>query len=198
MIKGIKEDSADKVFEALTNAGISPTPLYKSLSQGLEEARVECRKEQFLELKNSLLGVCQVIPLEEKTTNIPALALLSLFLDNLLLFYILKFSLYSEDFKNLFSYSLSLKAQKYLQSLLSLLLIVGYYYAFINTRGAPPIAKSLQIEYQEDKSLIILAYSLPLIGLYLISSGLPFGKLLGLAMISLSVGLIAYSNVKFS
>ncbi len=198
LIKGIKEDSADKVFEVLTNAGISPTPLYKSLSQGLEETTVECRKEQFLELKNSLLGVCQVIPLEEKTTNIPALALLSLFLDNLLVFYLIKLSIYSEDFRSLIRYMMSVKAQEYFQALLSLAFIVGYYYAFITTKGAPPIAKHLQIEYQKDKGLITLTYSLPLIGLYLISSGLPFGKLLGLAMISLSVGFIAYANVKFS
>ncbi|MFN7065368.1 MAG: hypothetical protein ACK4OF_04395 [Aquificaceae bacterium] len=198
MIKGIKEDNVDKVFEALTNAGISPIPLYKSLSEGLEEATVECSKEQVLELKNSLLGICQVIPLEEKATNIPTLALLSLFLDNLLLFYILKLSLYSEDFRSFFRYSLSLKVQNYLQSLLSLVLIVGYYYTFITTKGAPPIAKWLQIEYQKDKGLIILAYSLPLIGLYLISTGFSLSKFLGLAMVSLSVGLIAYSNVKFS
>ncbi|MFN3976873.1 MAG: hypothetical protein ACK4LT_07425, partial [Aquificaceae bacterium] len=135
----------------------------------------------------------------KESSPAPILSLVSLFLDNLLLFYILKLSIYSSDFTNMLGYLFSSsKAQAYFRLIISLFLIVGYYYAFIKTKGAPPIARLLEIRYQKDQGWTILAYSLPLVGLYLISSGMPFGKLLGLAMLSFSIGIMVYSNVKFS
>ncbi|MCY0866519.1 MAG: hypothetical protein OWQ49_03065 [Aquificaceae bacterium] len=200
LIKGINEGNVDKVFECFTNLALSPAPLYKSLSEGLDQVIIECKEDQFLKLKNDLNGVCEVILMESKESPpLPVLSLVSLFLDNLLLFYILKLSIYSSDFRIMLGYLFSSsKAQAYFQLILSLLLIVGYYYAFITTKEAPPIARLLEIRYPKDKNWIILAYSLPLIGLYLISSGIPFGRLLGLAMLSFSVGILVYSNVKFS
>lgn len=200
LIRGVNEGNVDKISEYFVNLGLSPAPLYKSLSENSDQVTIECKEDQFFELKNALAGICEVILMEKKKSPpLPTLSLISLFLDNLLLFYILKLSIYSSDFRIMLGYLFSSsKAQAYFQLILSLFLIVGYYYAFIKTKEAPPIAKFLEIRYPKDQNWIILAYSLPLIGLYLISSGIPFGRLLGLAMLSFSVGILVYSNVKFS
>lgn len=193
---GISEENIERLTEILVNFGINPTPLYRALNSGLDHAIVECNPEIFQDLKRAINNICQIVPMENQSK--PPLPLISLFLDNLLLFYILKLSIYSQDFKEVISYLFpSSKAQSLLQALLSLIFIFGYYYSFIETKSSPPIGRLLGINYQEDKKWIILAYSLPLIGLYLITSYIPLGKLLGLAFLSLSVGIVFYSIVKY-
>ncbi|MCS6876372.1 MAG: hypothetical protein NZM36_05885, partial [Aquificaceae bacterium] len=175
----------------LAELGIDPSPLYRSLLSGRDSFSLQCPEEKWAELKKALEGLCEVKVAGHASQNLEALPLLlSLFLDSLLLFYLLKLSLYSQDFRNLlFSIFTSTRAVLWLQATLSLVFIPLYYYTFIKTRGSPPVAGILGLDTSDRSLWTILFYSLPLPALYLISTGSTPLKVLGLLFLSFCVAL---------
>ena len=81
LIRGVNEGNVDKISEYFVNLGLSPAPLYKSLSENSDQVTIECKEDQFFELKNALAGICEVILMEKKKSPpLPTLSLISLFL----------------------------------------------------------------------------------------------------------------------
>ncbi len=203
-IKGINESNLEDISLKLSDLGIDPAPVYRSIFEGKGQAIINCPKEKLQEIQNLLGKDYQITPLEEGNTQTHPnfyIPLLSLFLDNLLAFYLLKLSIWSEGFGrvlvSLFGGSI---ATVWARNILSLLFLGLYHYAFLFEKGAPPVAKLLGLNYTRDKLWIFLSYTFPLIGIYLISIGSNLFKLLGLGLLSFAIGIALYSkdSVKFS
>lgn len=193
ILKGIDEGNIEKLAMSLSELGINPAPLYRSLREGRHEAEIECEPGGLPVLKSRIGDLCQIIPLETSQHKTPSLYLLALFLDTLLLFYILKLSVWSEDFNSMLGRLFqSSKAAVWSQALLSLFLIGLYNHAFFNLKGSPPISRLLGVSYRKDTGLIMIAYSLPLIALYLLNMSSTLIRLAGLGLLSLSVALVVY------
>lgn len=195
LIKGITEENLEVLALKLSELGINPAPLYSSIQKNKQEAVIEIKDQDINALKSSLAGLCELIPIDETTKQQPFPIILSLFLENLLLFYILKLSLWSQDFYQLLSTLFSSSTViAWLRLLLSLSFIALYYHVFFNSRSAPPISAFLGLNFKKDKAWLTLAYSLPLVALYLISTGYTLFKFLGLGLLSLSVAFVVYSE----
>lgn len=195
LIKWIDENKLEELTLALSELGINPAPIYRSLQEGKKEATIECNPEDLHRLKSTIGNHFQLVPLTESYKKPISIKLLGLFLDTLLVYYILKLSIWSEDFNTLLNRLFySSKAVLWIKALLSLLFIVLYQHAFFSSRGAPPVSGFLGISYDKDKNSVLLAYTLPLIALYFVSIGATLFKLLGLFMLSLSVALIVYAE----
>lgn len=195
LIEGLKEDNLEELVAKLSELGISPAPIYNSLQKGLDKAIIDCRNKDFAFLSSSIGHLCRLRPLEEKAFAPPSLLLVAMFLDTILLFYILKLSLWSEDFNRLlnilFNSSVGVFWSK---AILSLFFIGIYQHAFFSLKGAPPISSFLGMSYTKDKYWTMFAYAIPLISLYLISIGSNLFKLIGLVLLSISVALVLYSE----
>lgn len=193
IIKGVVESKAEQIASRLTDLGINPSALYKSLIDGKDSFTLNCPEEKYEELRRALKDLCQVeiIAVDEDTPKMqPLPLLLSLFLDNLLLLYLLKFSVYSQDFKSLlFNLFSNTRAVMWIQTLLSLSFIALYYHTILTVKGSPPAGSLLGLRFSDRKLWAILFYSLPLPALYLISTGLMSLKLLGVLLLSFSVAL---------
>ncbi len=195
VIKGITEENLEVIALKLSELGVNPGPLYNSIKKNRQEAIVEVDESVIRNLNLSLQGICEIIPLQENTSQHPSLLILSIFLENLFLFYILKLSIWTEEFhgmlSNLFASSGTII---WIKILLSLSCIVLYYHAFFNSRGAPLVSVFLGISFKKDKQWLTLAYSLPLVALYLMSTGITLFKFLGFGLLSLSFALVLYSE----
>lgn len=191
VIKGVQESQVENIVAKLAELGIDPSPLYRSLLSGRDSFSLQCPEEKCRELRKALEGLCEVEVAGHTSQSLEALPLLlSLLLDNLLLFYLLKLSLYSQDFKNLlFSIFASTRTVLWLQAVFSLAFIPLYYHTFIRTRGSPPVAGFLGLATQDRPFWSTLFYSLPLPALYLISTGSTPFKVLGLFLLSFCVAL---------
>lgn len=195
LIRGINENNLEEIALKLSELDINPTPLYRSVHEGKNETVVECDEEKYSKLKAELGSVCQMIVVDAGRARPVSLVLLSLFLDNLLVFYMLKFSVWSEDFANLLSRLFySTKAVVWSKLIMSLILIYLYQHAFFHSKGAPPISHLLGLKYTKDKNWVMFSYSLPLVALYMMNTGFTFIKLLGLFLLSLSVAILIYQS----
>ncbi|MCS7262523.1 MAG: hypothetical protein N3C13_03885 [Aquificaceae bacterium] len=190
LIRGVKEDKAEEIAAKLTELGLDPSPLYRSLLSGRDVFKIECPAQKCTALEKALSQLCEVsIEKPEQSSKAGAL-LLSLFLDNLLLFYLLKLSVYSPELKNLlFGLFNNTRGVLWLQALFSAGLVVSYYYIFLRTKGGPPAAKLLDLTFTDRLTWTTLFYSLPLPALYLVSIGSTSSELLGLFLLSFSVAL---------
>ncbi len=195
LIRGLSEGNLEDIALKLSELGINPAPLYRIISEGKVEAVVECDEEKYSKLKSELGNICQIIALDTYRVRPISLILISLFLDTLLLFYLLKLSIWSEDFAGLLGRIFySTKAVVWTQSIVSLFLIALYQHAFFYSKGAPPVSYLLGLEYSRDRNWIMLSYSLPLVAFYTINMGSTPFKLLGLFLLSLSVAVLLYQG----
>lgn len=195
LIRGIKEDNADILIATLSELGINPAPVYRSLQAGKGEAQIECSPEDVAKLESRVGSLFQLVALNEVRRVAPTVYVLSLFLDTMLLFYILKFSLLSDEFRSLLERVFQSGTAAVWGSLLLSLLFIGLYnHAFLALKGAPPVSYLLGIRYVKDMGWMVLTYSLPLISLYLLSLGSTLSKLVGLVLLSLCVALAVYSK----
>lgn len=191
----IKEESVEEIALRLSELGVDPSPLYRSVAKGEKEVEVECGPDILPYLKRNLEGLCQIYSIEERRSHgVVPLILLALFLDNLLLFYIIKLSLYSAEFGQVLNGVFnSTRAMEWFRILLGLFLTVGYFYALILYGKGPPITSWLGLTYRNGSVWVMIAYSLPLPSLYLISTESDLLRVLGLFAISISVGLVFHS-----
>lgn len=197
-LKGITENNLEELVNILSQMNINPSSLYKALSEGKDEAKLTCSDKDLPRLREKLAGLCD-LELEEdqkpQSLGLYSMALLGLFLDNLLVFYLLKLSFLSQDF-SLFLESLlrSSAGASWLRAFLSLLFIVLYNTAFLHGKGAPPVSGMLGLSFRSSKHWLVVAYSVPLLALYLMQTGITAFSFLGLFLLSLSIGLVLSSK----
>jgi hypothetical protein len=175
----------------LSEVGVSVGDIYRQLAEGKDKNIEFYVEEDIIQAVSSAIKeFCQfeIVCEEQQSKWTPFLLLGTLWLDNALLYVLLKLSFLSEDFNYFLSQIFgSSKLVALLKGLVSLLAILVYYLGFIFARGTTPVGKFFGLKIEKDHVYAVVLFSLPLISFYLLQFSQTFIRILGLLTLSLCV-----------
>lgn len=179
-VKDLKEENVERILHVLTELGIDTGKAYASLARGLLEFEIDVKREDFEKLSSSLRGLCHLEVINEAQRVSLLASLFALLLDSLLVYYLVKASVYS-DWLRYFLNELfvGVSFPKYLFDLLALSFIVAYFKVFLETKKAPPISSYIGLVLEKNQGWFLFAYSGILPSLHLLSSNKSLVRLFG-------------------
>lgn len=190
----------EELITKLIELGVKPHEVYQQLLQETPEVVVQIKAQDRDIIEENLSGICQfkIEELPEHIGGMPMARLVVLWLDTTLLYLLLRYSIMSEDFRQLLYNMLQVSSiASFVNLILSLATIVAYYYSFVFYTGKTPASYLLKLSLPRN-FYMVLGMSLPLPSLYVMSLSVGLLKFLGLVGILLAFLLVLQEedNVK--
>ncbi|WP_448587298.1 hypothetical protein [Thermocrinis sp.] len=193
----------DELIFRLSGLGIDLSEVYRQLETGKTESlEISIREYQLHKVRSAVGDLCffEIIGIEENNRAVPLLLLGILWIDNTLLYFLLKFSFLSQDF----SYSLSSilgydKLVGFVKGMISLMAIATYYSGFVLVKGTTPVGRFFNMKIERDHKYFIVLFALPLVAFKLLQFDQVLIKLFGFFTLSLCIVLPFYlqGSVKY-
>ncbi|WP_333785365.1 hypothetical protein [Thermocrinis sp.] len=193
----------DELIFRLSGIGVGLEDVYKQLEEGgAKSLEIFVDENQLSRVRSALEGLCQleIVYTKESFRAVPLLLLGILWMDNALLYFLLKLSLLSQDFNYFLSSILrSSKLVEIFKSLISLMAIGVYYSGFVLAQNTTPVGRLFGLKVERDRAYFIVLFSLPLVAFKLLQFDQTILRLLGLFILSLCLVLPFYfqSSVKY-
>lgn len=197
VLKNLRAETAEVVAGALSENGIAASKFLSEVFSGKTEVVISCPKQKLDGLISSVSGLCaiEVLQEEESPLSLVSLFFVGVIFDSALLFFLLKLSIYNEGVKAaLLGVMKDVRAQTMFQHFLALIFTANYYFAMFFSKSAPPLTSLLGIEIKSDRVLIALAYGAVLPAMLLLAVGNNLMKILGLILLSLTIGVGVYAG----
>ncbi|ADC88681.1 hypothetical protein Thal_0043 [Thermocrinis albus DSM 14484] len=190
----------EELITKLIELGVKPHEVYQQLLQETSEVVVQIKAQSRDIIEENLSGICQfrIEELPEHIGRMPMARLVVLWLDTTLLYLLLRYSIMSEDFRQLLYNILQVSSiASFVNLILSLATIVAYYYSFVFYTEKTPASYLLKLSLPRN-FYTVLGMSLPLPSLYVMSLSVGLLKFLGLVGILLAFLLVLQGedNVK--